>query len=277
MARWSKLARAVAPSLAGALLGLACLAPVAAQVASAQDARDDAGEPLVTDRPDFTESAETVARGRFQIEGGATFTDREEEGEQSFGEVLIRVGVARRFELRLGLDSWVRLDPVGPGSEVEGFADPALAAKAVLRADGDERRATPQLALLFGATLPIGSSELREPHAQPFAVLAASWDLSETISLGANLGGGLVSAGGEQYGELAASVAAGFGLSEKLGAFVELFGFLPEDDGGPSTSYLDAGFTWLLSNDLQLDVRAGVGLDGDADDLFAGVGLAWRR
>jgi hypothetical protein len=108
-------------------------------------------------------------------------------------------------------------------------------------------------------------------------VLAASWDLTDMVSLGANLGGALASAGGEQYGELSASVAAGFGVTEKVGVFVEMFGFLPEDDGGPSTSYLDAGITRLLSNDLQLDFRVGVGLDDDADDLFVGVGVAWRR
>ncbi|MFQ5990494.1 MAG: hypothetical protein ACE5K9_11330 [Candidatus Methylomirabilales bacterium] len=31
-------------------------------------------DPLVTDRPDFTESTETVAPGRFQIEAGYTFS-----------------------------------------------------------------------------------------------------------------------------------------------------------------------------------------------------------
>lgn len=270
MALRSKLARAI-----GTLLVTATTPWLGA--AASQEPGPSEPEPLVTDRPDFTESAETVARGRVQVEGGYTFTEGDGGDEHSFGEVLVRVGIAPRFELRLGIDSWIRLDPAGPEPGADGFVDPSLGAKAVLRVDDDERLASPQLALLFGATLPLGSTELREPHAQPFAVLAASWGLTETVSLGANLGAALASAGGEQYGELSASVAAGFGVTDKLGVFVELFGFLPEDDGGPSTSYLDAGITRLLSNDLQLDFRVGVGLDDDADDLFAGIGVAWRK
>jgi hypothetical protein len=175
--------------------------------------------------------------------------------------------------------SFTRLEPAGPspGIDVEGFADPSVGAKAVLRVDADERRASPQVALLFGTTLPVGSSELREPHAQPFTVLALSWGLSESVSLGANLGAALASDGGEQYGELSGSVAAGFSVTDRVGVFVELFGFVPESDGGPETSYLDAGITRLLSNDLQLDLRVGVGLDDEADDLFAGIGVSWRH
>ena len=274
MARCSKLACAISFLLTAAPLWVA---PASSQEPTDDVSQASADEPLVTDRPDFTESAETVARGRFQIEGGATWTESDEEDELSGGEVLVRVGVAPRFELRLGVDSWVRLDLPGEGADVDGFVDPSLGAKAVLRHDADDRRGTPQLALIFGTTLPIGSSELREPHAQPFTVLAASWDLNDTVSLGSNLGAAYVSDGGEQYAELAATVAAGFGLTQKLGAYVELFGFLPEDDGGPESSYFDAGLTRLLSNDLQLDVRVGVGLDRDAADYFAGVGVAWRR
>jgi len=38
----------------------------------------------------------------------------------------------------------------------------------------------------------------------------------------------------------------------------------------------DAGATWLLGPDLQLDLRAGHGLDGPDPDWFAGAGVAVR-
>ena len=38
----------------------------------------------------------------------------------------------------------------------------------------------------------------------------------------------------------------------------------------------DGGFTLLLNNDVQWDVRAGVGLNDNADDYFAGMGLSLR-
>jgi hypothetical protein len=61
----------------------------AALVALAATADD---EPLVTDRPDFTESAATVTRGRTQVEMGYTFTSAGDFDEHAMGELLVRIG-----------------------------------------------------------------------------------------------------------------------------------------------------------------------------------------
>lgn len=59
---------------------------------------------IATDRPDFTESAETVPWGRVQLEMGYTFT--QEKGarlsyrEHTMPEFLLRIGIVERFELR---------------------------------------------------------------------------------------------------------------------------------------------------------------------------------
>ncbi len=54
-------------------------------------------EPLVTDRPDFTESAETVAPGLFQLESGYTFTRRGDDKEHALGEFLGYVNSSVEF------------------------------------------------------------------------------------------------------------------------------------------------------------------------------------
>ncbi|MGH7563856.1 MAG: hypothetical protein ACREK5_05485, partial [Gemmatimonadota bacterium] len=54
--------------------------------------------PLVTDRPDFTESALTVPRGDPQLESGYTLTRADDADEHALGEVLLRIGVAGRLE-----------------------------------------------------------------------------------------------------------------------------------------------------------------------------------
>ena len=41
-------------------------------------------------------------------------------------------------------------------------------------------------------------------------------------------------------------------------------------------NYLNGGFTVLINNDIQWDIRAGVGLDEAADDFFAGSGISLR-
>ena len=251
--------------LLGLCLGLAALAGAAAAGES------ETGEPLVTDRPDFTESASTVERGRFQIESGATWTDSDEADGLDVGELLVRIGLARELELRLGVGSYSDADGP-PGEAPAGLGDTSLGVKLGLGAGSDW-----STALIVRTTLPTGDHELREPHLQPGAVLAVARDLSATTSLGTNLGYTWASAGGEQYSELSGSVALGRSLGERLGGFVELFGFLPADRGGDDTAYFDAGLTWLLSNDLQLDVRAGIGLVSAAEDHFIGAGLSWRR
>ncbi|MCL7971660.1 MAG: hypothetical protein M8866_06160, partial [marine benthic group bacterium] len=50
-------------------------------------------DPMITDRPDFTESASTVAPGRFQFELGYTFTRSGSENRHNFGELLVRLGI----------------------------------------------------------------------------------------------------------------------------------------------------------------------------------------
>ncbi len=248
---------------AGSLLALAL---AAAPAALAQE--DD---PLVTDRPDFTESAVTVAPGRVQVEAGATHTESGDAESQEIGEILVRIGLAPRLELRLGLGSWARVEEPG-GRDPSGLTDASVGAKVAL---GEPLGWT--TALLVGTTLPTGSSEFRERDAQPGIVLASQRDLADRVSLGANLGYTHASADGRRFGELSASVALGVGLAEATGAFFELYGTVPDSGGGAEAYYFDTGATYGFGADLQVDLRVGFGLNSAADDFFAGAGLVWRR
>jgi hypothetical protein len=229
---------------------------------------------LVTDRPDFTESAETIAPGRVQLETGYTFADEEGDAEtHSWGELLVRIGVSRIVELRLGFNSY--LQATRPGEDPSGVEDSSVGVKIKLQ-EIREGSGRPQVALLLGTTLPTGSSEYRESHLQPGAALALGWALSPRTGLGVNLNYAYLSEEGEQFSEFAGSLALGYALRHRLGGYIEYFGFKPQSDGGPDTHFLDGGFTWLLSNNAQLDARAGVGLNSAAADYFVGAGAAWR-
>lgn len=80
--------------LIGLLLVVAAVTPAVA---------DD----LVGDRPDFTESALTVAPGSWQIEAGATVTTGDAFDTTEIGEVLVRHGLKPGTELRMVLPSYV--------------------------------------------------------------------------------------------------------------------------------------------------------------------------
>lgn len=142
------------------------------------------GEPLVTDRPDATESSSVIAPGFMQLEVGVTaFEDAAGEAVQEYAGSLLRVGLVEDWELRLGWGGYAETDAV--------------------------------------------------------------------------------------------SVALGYGATDRLGFFIEVFGDLGLSAETSSTS-LDGGVTWPFSDDSQLDLFAGVGLDDDADDWFVGIGYSLR-
>jgi hypothetical protein len=60
---------------------------------------------LITDRPDFTESVEAVPSGRVQVEGGITYAREGDEDAATVPELLARIGIMPRAELRLTLPS----------------------------------------------------------------------------------------------------------------------------------------------------------------------------
>ena len=47
-------------------------------------------------------------------------------------------------------------------------------------------------------------------------------------------------------------------------------------DSARTEHYFDGGFTYRVSNNLQLDVRGGVGLNEAAADYFTGAGAVVR-
>jgi len=249
----------------GALLAGLC--PMWAQAAD---------EPLVTDRPDFTESPFVVAKGRVQVEGGYTYTRTGDDREHALGEVLVRVPMSKKAELRLGVPSylWQR----GGGARAVGFDDGLWEAKFALSPGGGKGWKKPATALLFGTSLPIGARAFRENGLQPQAIFAAQWELCPAASLGANLGYARPSDGGARFDQVFGSLSAGFSLGGKWGAYTEIYGFNKADATGKSAKYADGGVSYLINDDLQLDARAGLGLSNHVGgpDFFVGAGVARR-
>jgi hypothetical protein len=235
----------------------------------------DTPEPLVTDRPDFTESAVTIHPGRVQLELGYTFTRSGAEERHSFGELLVRVGALGWLEGRLGLNSLALTR--APEGNREGLEELRVAGKAILyRRNEDTPPAVPQTALLFGADLPTGSGGEGEEKVQPGATLALQWDLPGRLGLGSNLGWTYRTSGDTSFHEAVASASLGVGLTGRLGAFFEHFGFYPENEGGSATHFLNAGITFLVSSAFQLDWRIGAGLQDPDPNWFTGLGAGLR-
>jgi hypothetical protein len=238
--------------------------------ASGQD-----GDPLHTDRPTFTAGSHTVAPGRFQIEMGYTFTESGDEDTHNFGEVLARIGILPWLEGRLALNSYVLLR--SPADDLNGLQDISVAAKAlVFRRPEGSSAAVPQVALLFGAEIPTGTSSFGAKEVQPGAKAALDFILSDRLILASNIGWAYLQADDGRFHQGSGSLALGYSISGSLSAFVEWYGLFPENRGGGADHYVDGGFVILLGPNFQLDWRIGAGLQEPTPNWFTGAGLSFR-
>lgn len=243
---------------------------------------------LVTDRPDQTESTSIVPPGYLQLEVGWTHTEDDEHGEDfegdSLPETLIRYGLCEKLELRLGHSghSWeeVEFDNGAPSEEVEGWGDAEIGFKYDLWDEIPECW-IPDAALLMHLSLPTGAEGHSSERADPSVRFNFTHTLAEDLSISYNLGAEwetLEDARGEEdtLSTFIWTVSVGKSLTDRLGAFVEIYGDAPLSAEGGATSSLDGGFTYLLTDNLQIDILAGAGLSERADDWFIGSGVSYR-
>lgn len=244
------------------------------------------GEPeeeksIETDRPDFTEASTTVGKGRIQLESGYTYaSDGKNGASHSYPEALFRIGMfADWFELRLAQNF---LHERVPGQGVTNFNaggdDFYFGCKLALT---EQRKFLPESALILQATAPTGHNSLTSGQFLPGFNYLYGWDVIEDkISMGGSTQANrAVDGTSNAYIELAQSMTIGYSLTKKLSAYTEWFAFFPSGSTDPDTGpehYFDGGFTYLLTNNFQLDIRAGVGLNRHADNFFVGSGFAVR-
>ncbi len=244
---------------------------------------------LVADRPDFTEAPQTVGRGVFQLEFGYTL-EYEELGDRSnhaggddaawthsLGEPLLRAGVfADWLELRLGLSPVSqRVGVDGRSLSETGMEDLYLGIKLALTGQDGAR---PAIALLPQITVPTGNEAFSSDRNLPGVNLIYAWDLSDDVSLaGSTQVNRAVDESASSYAEWAQSLATGLGIGARMGLYAEWFALFHAEAGGTRAEhYANGGLAWSVNDDVQWDIRAGVGLNEAATDFFLGTGLALR-
>ncbi len=250
---------------------------------------------LVTDRPDQTESPNTVPRGYTQLETGLLYIRDEAAGVKvdvfEFPSTLVRIGLADKFELRVGWSGYIFEDIEVGGStfEDDGPGDGELGGKIGLwgpsLSHGSGKSGNSTGALLVSISLPVGEDNFTSDRFDPSFRLSVGHDLADNLSLGYNLGiewdSALDESGNDRNtgSDFIYTLVLGFGdvaSKPRLGAFVELFGEIPASADGTPRHSLDGGFTYLFRPSVQFDIFGGIGLSDDAPDWFIGSGLSVR-
>ncbi|MBI1825417.1 MAG: transporter [Planctomycetes bacterium] len=263
-----------------------------------------------TDRPDLTDTALAVPKGHVQLEGGYDFRSDRRDGhrfsENLFPQLLLRVGIIHNVEFRLGWDGFsfeqekfsecissgddgpqnplmMRLpDPLGgrcagvKRSRVQhhdGGTDLYIGSKIHLIDQGHGR---PDFAIIAGITVPTGTADKSSGDVDPIFKFSIAYDLTDRVSVGSNITFASPTEDSHRFFQSGATLDFSYELTPWLITYTEYVGVYPgHRDSGPAHTHA-GGFIFVITRDFHLDLRAGYGINREADDYFVGAGFAVR-
>lgn len=235
---------------------------------------------METDRPDFTEGTQTVEAKHFQIETGYTYTSNDDGGverqDHVAPEFLLRAGLLDDLEFRFFWEgyAWSDTETSAGTDGISGTTDISLGFKHHMY---DQDGWIPHFAVIAELGVPSGSKAFTADDSETALKLLWAYDVTDETGIAGNLNFASVIGEEERFLEISNSLSVATSLTEEIGGYFEYYGFYPADSVvETSTHYLNGGFTYAVTPDLQLDIRAGFGVNEAADDFLAGAGISFR-
>lgn len=244
-----------------------------------------AAREMTTDRPDATESPFTVETGRVQIEVSAVSYTRDRHNPErddtrvtswNVMPVNVRIGLRPDLELQIISDNYLDVEvsqaSAGFRERRRGLGDVTLRVKRNFWGNDGGPSA---LGLMPFVKIPTNQRGLGNDSIEGGVILPYARDLAPGWSLGAmtEIDGVRNAADNGYTGVWVNTVTIGHEWTERLGSFVELATEVGE--GRPVLSF-NAGCTYALQPNLQLDFGANFGLNRAASDLTVFTGFSIR-
>jgi outer membrane putative beta-barrel porin/alpha-amylase len=239
---------------------------------------------IETDRDAFTPSTRNTPINRWIMESSYSFIDnRGVPNTNSFPELLVRYGLFRRVELRLGWNYEVGAG----GSVVTGESGEAVEGVDTSRRTREQRMLyglkaslTEQrswlpssIAILQGYT-PTGGDATAT---QLVATYAFGWRLPNRWRFDSAMRFATDSDNGNRFQVWAPSTVLRVPLGERFQVHAEYFGLFSQNR--PSNfgqNYFSPGMHYLITPNLEVGLRLGWGLNEQAAAFFTNVGFGWR-
>lgn len=227
---------------------------------------------IETDRPNETETPTIVPKKYVQVETGFN-KENEKNGDWTLVHPtsLLKYGISKKIELRMDASVVTQYMHLVPDPQEETYLEPIrLGTKISL---SEEKGVLPKTSLLAHIAVPfLSGAKGKISHAAPSFRFAMMNTISKMISLGYNLGA-------EWDGESSTpswlyTFSPGFELGKKWYGYVESYGFITKGDSPDNN--LDAGFAYLISDDMQLDLSGGVGLSAHSLRNYVAIGFSFR-
>jgi len=249
-----------------------------------KNGEDESEKRLDPDRPHLPEAANTVGLGRVILESGYTYTSAGPAflHQHSYPEALLRIGIlANWFELRISQNFVNQRNLPGSGqpASINGPLDLEIGVKLGIT---EQKKYMPEIALILQTGVPSGSSQVSNDTVLPGVNLDMGWEIikdrfgMETVT-SAN---GARDDAQHTYVNFAQGITAVLDLTRKLEFFSEYDLFVPMGAISPEAThpqhYIVGGFMYFFTNNFEVDIRAGVGLNDHASDYLVGSGFAAR-
>lgn len=219
-----------------------------------------------TDRPTQSFSPHVMPAGGVQLETGF-LSERPVNNVDLYNvtylNALLRVGVTEWFELRAS-ESY--LGTRVNSSSNNGFSPLTLGTKIHIN---DQSNGLPQMGLLASITLTSDDANFGQEEAIKDIRFMAQEDIGDRVTLDANIGT-FWTASSDAVGIY--TFLLGFSASDQVSIFVEPYGFFAKDT--PADHRFNAGLTYLVNDNFQLDASAGNGLTRKAPDYFLSFGAS---
>jgi hypothetical protein len=224
---------------------------------------------IITDRPDQAESPVTVPWKSIQLEAGFQLghsnADQLSVREIQMPTMLLRYGLFKIVEIRI-VDQFENLRIGKTSDGIYGLSDLELGTKIqILGKDNINTR----IAFLSHLIIASGTRGISGERYGTVNKLAFANNMSEHFDLGYNIGFDYFGIGN---GDFTWSVSLGIGLTEKTGGFIETYGDITNLKD-PFVN-MDAGLTYLIRDNLQIDCSFGSGLNNKMN--FLSFGCSWN-
>lgn len=223
---------------------------------------------IQTDRPDQTECPFITPVGYMQAEHGFTKEKiRNSLSSTTLPTILWKYGINKNVEFRLITEAnSIKYN----GFKTAGIVPTIIGFKVKV---SEEKGIIPAIGFIGHLSLPsLASQNFKATYYAPSFRFNMQHTLNDKFTLAYNLGA-------EWDGETPEpsfiyTLTTGMSITNKLGAYVELYGFAPQKNKADHRA--DGGITYLINNDFMVDVSAGFGITDISPMYYYALGFSYR-
>lgn len=243
------------------ILGLMALASCSAQIFAADFEFDRPGEGLGTG---------ITPVGKVAWEQGLPTVQYSDSGEQTItrlnADMLLRTGIAKDLELRLGWDGpgWKQVKSNGQTDDEDGLGDISIGLKKAIDLDDDKL----SMALLAEAIIATGNAGFSNEEDIYSLSSAVSYQYNELVSTAITMRYEWQ----DSHWAVVAVPSLGYQIKDRWSGYSELV--YRKAEGVNNEYALGTGVMYALNDRVQLDASVGVDLNGIDRSYFSGLGLS---